>query len=817
MRRILGISAIFILLTSFAEAQQISGTAYSPEGKPLANITASLLKASDSSVVKLSVTNADGRYQFTTINSGSYLLMLSYIGLENWYSKVFELNDGNKTMEAVTMKKAENGSLQGVTVVARKPMIEVKADKTILNVEGSVNAIGQDALELLRKAPGVLIDKDDNISLSGKNGVQVYIDGKPSPLSSADLSAYLKTLQSSQIEAIEIITNPSAKYDAAGNAGIINIRLKKNKAYGTNGSINAGYGIGIFSKYNGGISLNNRSNNLNLFGSYNYSNNLNESFMKLYRLSADTIFDQTNTMRNSNKTHGFKAGADYTINAKNTIGIMVNGNISDNTFGNNGVTDIIYQPDGKTDRLLRANNSSFGNRDNYNANINYRYADTSGHELNVDLDYGYYDIMTNQLQPNEYFTPDGETALYSRIYNFISPSKINIYSGKADYEQNFMKGKLGLGVKGSYVQSQNDFSRFDLLSGIKFEDSSRSNNFRYRENINAGYVNYNRQYKGFMIQAGVRVENTNAEGKSDGYSFDGDKYVSSDSVFTRNYTNLFPSASVTFNKNPMNQWSFSYSRRIDRPAYQDLNPFEFKLDEYTYQRGNTRLTPQFTNSFGITNTYKYKLTTTLNYSHVKDVFTQLIDTADISRSFISKQNLATQDIVSLNISYPFQYKWYSVFANLNTYYTMYEADFGIGRTVDLDVFAFNIYSQHSFKIKDGLTAELSGWYSSPSIWQGTFESRQMWSVDAGIQKQILQKKGTFKISVSDIFQTMRWRGESNFAGQTVIASGGWESRQLKLNFTYRFGSNSIKASRQRKTGTEEENKRANSSGGGIGG
>lgn len=817
MRQIFSLIAIFTLLTGFVQAQQISGTAYSPEGKPLANITASLLNATDSSLIKLAVTNADGRYQFTEVNSGSYRVKLSYVGLESWFSDVLEMNSGSKTIEAVTMKKAENSSLQSVTVVARKPMIEVKADKTILNIEGSVNAIGQDAMELLRKSPGVLVDKDDNISLSGKNGVQIYIDGKPSPLSSADLSAYLKTLQSSQIEAIEIITNPSAKYDAAGNAGIINIKLKKNKAYGTNGSINAGYGIGIFSKYNGGISLNNRSKNLNLFGNYNYNNNLSESFMKLYRLSADTVFDQTNTMRNTNKTHGFKAGADYTINDRNTIGIMVNGNMNDNTFGNNGRTNIIYQPDGKTDRLLRANNSSYGNRDNLNANLNYKYADTSGHELNVDLDYGYYDIMTNQLQPNEYFTPDGTTPLYSRIYNFVSPSKINIYSGKADYEQNFLKGKLGVGIKGSYVESQNDFTRFDLLSGSKFEDSSRSNNFRYTENINAGYVNFNRQFKGYMIQAGVRVENTNAEGKSDGYSFVGDKFVSSDSIFTRNYTNLFPSASVTFNKNPMNQWSFSYSRRIDRPAYQDLNPFEFKLDEYTYQRGNTRLTPQFTNSFGVTNTYKYRLTTTLNYSHVKDVFTQLIDTAEISRSFISKQNLATQDIVSLNISYPFQYKWYSVFANLNTYYTMYQADFGSGRTVDLDVFAFNIYSQHTFKIKDELTAELSGWYSSPSIWQGTFESKQMWSLDAGIQKQILQKKGTFKISVSDIFQTLRWRGESNFAGQKVIASGGWESRQLKLNFTYRFGSNTIKSSRQRKTGTEEENERVNSGGGGLGG
>lgn len=817
MKRILSVLALFMLLSGFVNAQQISGTAYSPEGKPLVNLTASLLKSTDSTVVKLAVTNAEGRYQFNSISAGNYRLLLSYVGLENWYSDIFEISSSDKIIEAITLKKSESNSLQSVTVVSRKPMIEVKADKTILNVEGSVNAIGQDALELLRKSPGVLVDKDDNISLSGKNGVQIYIDGRPTPLSSADLSAYLKTLQSSQIEAIEIITNPSAKYDAAGNAGIINIRLKKNKAYGTNGSINAGYAVGIFSKYNGGISLNNRSKNLNLFGNYNYNNNLSESFFKLYRVSADTVFDQNNTMRNSSVSHGFKAGADYTINAKSTIGVMVNGNLSDNDFGSNGRTSIIYEPDGKTDRLLRANNSSVSNRDNYNANINYKFADTSGHELNVDLDYGYYDILTNQLQPNEYFSADGQTPLYSRNYNFISPSKINIASGKADYEQNLWKGRLGVGLKSSFVTSQNDFLRYDLIDNSKFEDSSRSNNFRYEENINAGYINYNRQFKHIMIQAGLRAENTIAEGKSDGFSYDGNKYISDDSMFTRNYTNLFPSASVTFNKNPMNQWSLSYSRRIDRPAYQDLNPFEFKLDEYTYQRGNTRLTPQFTNSFGITNTYKYKLTTALNYSHVKDVFTQLVDTADISRSFISKQNLATQDIVSLNISYPFQYKFYSVFANLNTYYTMYKADFGDGRTINLDVFAFNIYSQHSFKIKDGLTAELSGWYSSPSIWQGTFESKQMWSVDAGIQKQILQKKGTFKISVSDIFQTLRWRGESNFAGQKVIASGGWESRQLKLNFTYRFGSNTIKASRQRKTGTEDEDQRVNSSGGGLGG
>jgi hypothetical protein len=260
-----------------------------------------------------------------------------------------------------------------------------------------------------------------------------------------------------------------------------------------------------------------------------------------------------------------------------------------------------------------------------------------------------------------------------------------------------------------------------------------------------------------MIQAGVRVENTNSEGISNGFRRIAGDYISYDSTFKRNYTDFFPSAAITFNKNPKSQWGFSYSRRIDRPAYQDLNPFEFKLDEYTYQKGNTQLTPQYTHSFSLTNTLNYKLTTRLSYSHVNDVFSQIIDTADKSKTFITKKNLATQDIVSLNISMPWQKKWYSIFANINSYYSHYKANFGEGRTIDLDVYAVNVYAQQTFKVRKTTTLELSGFYSSPSIWQGTFKSGKIWSIDAGIQQTFLEGKITAKATVTDIFKTLRWR------------------------------------------------------------
>lgn len=814
MKRILTIVSALVLLTVSSFAQNITGVVKDADGKMLANASVSLLNAKDSSVVKLALTNTSGEYHFININKGYYFTRANFVGYAYSTSPVFEVAGNiDINLAAISLAKSNN-TLQDVVVTSKKPIVEVKADKTILNVENTINSIGSDALELLRKSPGVMVDKDDNISLSGKNGVKIYIDGRPSPLTGTDLSYYLKSIQSSQIESIEIITNPSAKYDAEGNAGIINIRLKKNKAFGTNGSINAGYNIGIYPKYNAGINFNHRDKNVNIFGSYSYDDNKNQGFMDIYRIQLDTVFDQHSKMFFTNKSHNFKAGMDYFINSKSTIGIMVNGTISSPEFNNQSSTIITYQPTDSVNRILKAGNSSTGTRDNINANLNYHFADKNGHELNVDADYGFYNIKSNQFQPNYYYDPTGSYLQGQDIYNMIAPTKIDIYSAKADYEQNFMKGKLGYGAKFSYVKTTNNFDRYNIYSNDKLLDTLRSNNFNYKENVNAAYVNYNRQYKGFMIQAGLRVENTNAEGISSGYNWD-NGYHPYDSTFKRHYTDFFPSASITLNKNPKNQWGLAYSRRIDRPAYQDLNPFEFKLDEYTYQKGNTLLTPQYTNSISLTNTLWYRLTTKLSYSHVNDVFSQIIDTADFSKTFITKKNLATQDMVSLNISMPWQKKWYSVFANINSYYTHYKADFGTGRNIDLDVYAVNIYAQQTFTVSKNTTIEVSGFYTSPSIWQGTFKSGTLWSVDGGVQQKLLKGKAVAKLSVTDIFQTLRWSGTSNFAGQYLHVNGGNESRQLKLSFVYRFGSSSVKSERQRKTGVEDEEKRVGTQGGGL--
>lgn len=276
----------------------------------------------------------------------------------------------------------------------------------------------------------------------------------------------------------------------------------------------------------------------------------------------------------------------------------------------------------------------------------------------------------------------------------------------------------------------------------------------------------------------------------------------------RSYLNFFPSAAISYTMNPSHQFNINYSRRIDRPRYQDLNPFENKLDELTYQKGNAFLRPQYTNSFSLSHTYKSFLTTSLGYSHVSDLITIINDTAHKNAAFITNKNLASQDIYSINISTPLKIsKWWMAYANVTANHSRYKANFEDGKTIDLNVTTVNYYNQHAFTLGKGYTAEASGWFNTPSIWGGIFKTEFMWSADAGIQKMLFADKATLKLSVTDVFKTNQWKSVSNYAGTTFHAQGGYDSRQFRLSFQYRFGSNQVKAARERKTSIESESNR----------
>lgn len=813
MKHFLTTSLLWLFVGIFpAASQNITGTISDNAKNPLAGATVTLHRSADSSVVKLNASDNTGQYFFSGIGPGKYFITGAISGYAIGRSQIFEVGTGDVAVGIITMGK-KTDVMKEVVVTAKKPMIEVKADRTIFNVEGSISAVGSDVIELLRKSPGVVVDRDDNIIMSGKNGVNIYIDGRPSPLSGTALSVYLRSIPSSALESIELISNPSAKYDAAGNAGIINIKLKKNNNFGTNGSVNSGYSYGLRAKYNTGFSVNNRNRHTNIYANYNYNHPITENKLYVMRTQGDTSFDQRSTTISRTKGHLFKGGIDYFINKKSSLGFIISGNADSRRTTLYSETPIIYAPTKKIDRWLVADNSNIVSNNSLNFNLNYKYNGTSGRDLDINADYGRYQLRSNQLQPNYYYDANRVAEISRNVYRFLAPSDIDIMSIRADYEQPFKKGRLGYGGKFSDVNSQNDFSQYNIYNTGSFYDSARSNAFSYRENINAAYVNFNREYKTFSWQIGLRIENSNIRGHSTGLTRTAIDWKRYDSVFINNYTDLFPTLSFTFSKNPDNQWGFSFGRRVDRPAYQNMNPFEVKIDEYSSYKGNTELQPQYTNTTGFFHTWHNKLNTRISYSNVKNVFARLIDTVGVSKTFLIYKNVATQKVLSFNISYNIQEKWYGLFANLNAFRSHYYADFGSGRVIDLSVTSLSVNIQQSFKLGRDYTVEMSGFYNSPSIWSGTFKSREIYGMDLFLQKQLFNQKASLRAGVSDLFRTQYWTGVSDFAGQKLTGEYRWEAQQFKINFTCRFGNTQMKAAKQRKTAADEEGKRVQSAGG----
>ncbi|MBC8155963.1 MAG: TonB-dependent receptor [Bacteroidetes bacterium] len=788
----------------FGQTASVRGVVQDTRHRPVPFSTVMLLNAADSALVKAQVSSDSGTYAFTALRAGAYRISVTGVGYTQQYSEPVTLADGQALVLATLQLAEVSSQLSEVKVVARKPLLEIMPDKTVLNVDASITAAGSSALELLQKAPGVLVDPSDNIVLQGKNGTRVYIDGKLSPLTQGDLAAYLRTLLASDIEAIEIIAHPSARYDAAGNAGIINIRLKKNKNFGTNGSVALGLAQGRFyPKQNGSVALNHRTKGANIFA--NYSNRMARdwSFINFYRQQAGMYYDQKAETVTRSAAHNLKAGADFFLGSKSTLGVLVNANGRNSDSETDGRTPIgpLNQP---ATSVLIANNRNTGNRANLTANLNYQYTDTSGRTLNVDADYGRYTSAGNNYQPNQYRDPTERIISQERNYRMKTSTVIDLYTLKADYQQKLWRGKLSAGFKLSSVETGNDFNFFDVTNGRDALNTDRTNQFSYTERVGAGYASYERQVKKFQWQAGLRLEQTYSHGVLSSVNNQADGNVE------RTYLNLFPSAGLTYSANADNRYSVVFSRRIDRPGYQDLNPFESKLDELTYQKGNAFLRPQYTNSVEVSRTYKYTLTTTLGFSRTTDFFTSITDTTEGNRNFITTRNLARQDVISLGVSYPFSVaKWWNVYASLTAYHSNIRADFGEGKTIDLNANVLSLYSQHTITLPRKWSLEVSGYYTSPSIWGGTFINRRYWGSTVGVSHKVLRDKGSLALTLTDPFNSQRWRGVSQFGGLYMIASGGYESRQARINFTYNFGSKQVKGARQRNAGSADESKRIN--------
>jgi iron complex outermembrane recepter protein len=788
-------------ITLSANAQTITGKIADEKKEPLFGASIGLMNQSDSSLVKAAATDDNGIFIMENIQPGNYVIKAYMIGFETFWSAPVNY-DGSALRLPDMALTSSTKTLKEVNIAGVKPMIELKADKTVFNVENSINSTGSTAFELLQKSPGVVVDQNDNVILKGKSGVMIQIDGKNTQLSGSDLADLLKSMQSSDIASIELISNPSSKYDAEGTAGIINIKLKKNKDYGTNGSLTAGYGVGIFSKYNTGITLNNRSNGVNSF--FNYSNNWGNrrNYIDLVREQNGVRYDSKSATFRSGLSHNYKAGADFTLNKKSTVGVMVFGNYSDVDFNTHQRNEIRNIQGNELTSILYASSENSAKNNNVNVNANYRYADTTGREFSIDFDYGLYNSERNSYQPNLYVFADPNTPSELHLYRTDTPTDINIYSLKSDYSTSFMKGVLGFGVKSAFVETDNTFDFYNVSDNTDVLDTTRSNKFVYTEIVSAAYINYSYTIKKFELQAGIRSEYTMSEGDLTS------RVVTTDENVKRDYLDFFPSAGISYALNKKNNFGLVFSSRIDRPNYQDLNPFEWKLDELSYRKGNPFLNPQYSYKIEVSHSYNYSINTTFGYTRTNDYSAQVTDTIEGNKSYLSPRNLASEDVFSLDVNISKQLKkWWGLYTNITASSLQYNADFGGGRTIDASVYTLNIYAQNTFKLPAGFNLELSGWFSTPSIWGGTFKTKTSGSLDAGLQKKLFSDRMTLKFSVSDIFVTAPWRSTSAFEVVKISANGGWETRQFRANLTWRFGSKTVKSIRARSTGNETETKR----------
>jgi len=814
MRRVkFFMAAVLIMASFFSQAQpaagKVKGTVTDGSAKILESATITLCRVADSSVAKISVADKTGKFEFEGIPDGRYFVRISATGHQKGFSEVFDISASNslvqlKNIDLVPLVK----SMDGITVTSRKPLIEQKIDRTIVNVEAAVSNVGTSALEVLEKSPGISVDKDGNISLKGKQGVQVYIDGRPSYLSGNDLANYLRGLSSSQLEQIEIMTNPPAKYEAAGNSGIINIKTKKSRQYGYNGSLSSTWNQGHYARFNESLNFNYRKNKVNVFSTLGYNKRRNfqrldiqRKFLEATTKEVKSHYDQASQMHDDGETFNGKIGIDYSPTKRTTLGAVVNGFFNPNTFGN-GSNVMIADPYNVLLSRTVARSSNDKEWKNFSTNLNFRHVfDTTGKELTADADYLTYRSSNTQELINAYYDALGMPTVKADTLLGNLPQDIHIYSAKMDYVHPLKKGaKFEAGFKTSFVNTDNNAVYDSLNYGVLVRDVGRSNHFIYKENVNAAYVNYSRPLsKKMTAQFGLRLENTNAKGNQ----------VTTGDVFSRHYTQLFPTAFLQFTATDKHTFGLNYGRRIERPDYADLNPFIMFLDKYTFEQGNPNLQPQFAHNVELSHTYKGFLTTTLNYTKTTDMINDILEQdPDKNETVIRKQNIANQRQYGLAINAGGQLtKWWSgnVYANLfnNKFSGVLNGDYTV---ISANTGQFNVSNQ--FKMNKTWSAELSGFYMTGGV-DGVFRIKGFGMMNMGVSKQLFKGKGSLRLNIRDVLYSQKIKGTIRYSNIDAAFQQRRDSRQLGLGFTWRFSKGKMNGNGpKRKTGgaSEEQNR-----------
>lgn len=796
--------AVAFLLASTTLAQQgyISGKVMDEQQIPMELATVNLLRAADSALVKTIFADKAGSFKFFEVENGDYLVEAGMVGYTKAVSTVITVDDksGQVAVSDLIIKPAST-AIAEVAVTAQRPLVERRPDMLVVNVENSTLAAGNSALDILERSPGVTVDKNDNISLMGRQGVTVMIDGKQTFLSSEQLANLLRNTDGNTIKSIELITNPSSKYDASGTAGMINIVLKKNRMTGTNGSVTVGTGYGRGHKANTSLNLNHKVDGLNLFGNYSYRNNAGGQDIDIFRtitqLHSSTDFRSLTAFDRNNRGHSYRAGLDYSTSGRNILGMVLSGYTTtneNNNFSNTLIGSNLSTPDS----TLAASTVFDGHYGSFAINFNNQFnIDSNGRKLVADVDISRFSNRNLANYNNTFYLPSGDMQGQPLLSRSNMPTMIDIRVAKVDYTHPFgKKGKMEAGMKYSNVTSDNDMKFENLVDGDWRNDAGRTNHFVYEERVAAAYVNYSTQLGKWGLQAGLRSEYTASDGNS----------ITMQNRIQRDYIDFFPSIFLNYAINDKHQTGLSYSKRINRPNYGNLNPFAYFLDQYTSEQGNPYLHPEYTHAFDLSYTLFKQYHLSVGYNRTNDVIAEAMGQDDETTStWVTRDNLAKQDIWFANLNIPMKIaRYWNMNTNINGFYMGFDGQLGT-EYLKQGQYALQLRSNQTFSITPTFSMEASANYQSPMVYS-IYRMGTQWSIDAGLSKSF-NKSSTLKLSVSDIFDTRIQDARTNHANLSVIVNQKNETRVARLTYTHNFGN--MKNGYRRNDSQSEEKSRIN--------
>ena len=774
----------------------VAGSVLDQAGQPLAFATAVLVQLPDSSLADSQTTTEQGTYAFANVRPGRYCVRGLRLSYRSARSAAFMVAGAPVTVPALRLAPAAT-ALAEVAVRGTPPVLEQRADRTVLNVAG-LNTAGDNALEVLKKAPGVTLDKDEHLVYRGSAGVTVLLDGKRSYLSGEALTSYLKSLPASAISQVELIPNPPASMDAAGTAGVLNIRLRRSQLPGLSGTATATAGYGRYEKGSLSTNLAYNAGKARLFARVGAGRNNTYNQLKVVRRIRDSLFQQQNYWHPIDHALNYAAGADLPLSARQTVGGQVRGGLAPETTratAESVTTDAAGRPAGR--RTL--DNPKTSQNNNFGLNLNYRWAfDSLGHELSADADYVRYTSQQDQHFNNLRFAPRSDVAQDAGQLRSAQAADVVIRAVKVDYVQpvSGTKWRAEAGAKASWVTTRSS-QQFDKLLADGWQpDSLRTNQFQYDETITAAYLSLSTTLGRLELKGGLRGEHTHSLGES----------PTTGQRVARNYFQLFPSLFANYKFSENDLLGLSGSRRITRPAYQNLNPFITYTDFYTASVGNPYLAPSLSNSLVLNYTHRGFQVLSLSYLRETAAMGEVILQNDQTKvTTLTTQNLNQATTLSLtsgghtNIG-----KIWGMDNQVGVTYGEVQTRVE-GQAVQLTRFGWSASSDHTFALPHQFKLLVGGDYQSAAV-SGLFALKASGAFNLGFKKQLWADRATLSLKVSDLFYTNGWFSTVRYNNIDVDWTNRYESRRVALSFTCKLGSG--KTQDRHAAGSSDEEGRA---------